>query len=60
MFKEEKRSGLWIHACTGLPCLMCGDAVCEVSFADKSFQYCPTHQIGSKVLSERCMLRLLK
>ncbi|HWT48103.1 MAG TPA: Fpg/Nei family DNA glycosylase, partial [Mycobacterium sp.] len=42
MLKGEKRSGLRVHARTGLPCPVCGDSVREVSFADKSFQYCPT------------------
>ncbi|MCE9515191.1 MAG: Fpg/Nei family DNA glycosylase, partial [Mycobacterium sp.] len=34
--KGEKRSGMRVHARTGLPCPVCGDAVREVSFADKS------------------------
>ncbi len=58
--KGEKRSGLQVHARTGLPCPVCGDAVREVSFADKSFQYCPTCQTGGKVLADRRMSRLLK
>ena len=56
----EKRSGLRVHARTGLPCPVCGDTVREVSFADKSFQYCPTCQTGGKVLADRRMSRLLK
>jgi formamidopyrimidine-DNA glycosylase len=31
-----------------------------VSFADKSFQYCPTCQTGGKKLADRRMSRLLK
>jgi formamidopyrimidine-DNA glycosylase len=58
--KGEKRSGLQVHARTGLPCPVCGDTVREVSFADKSFQYCPTCQTGGKVLADRRMSRLLK
>ena len=58
--KGEKRSGLRVHARTGLPCPMCGDTVREVSFADKSFQYCPTCQTGGKVLADRRLSRLLK
>ena len=57
--KAEKRSGLRVHACTGLPCPVCGDTVREVSFADKSFQYCPACQTGGKVLADRRMSRLL-
>ena len=60
MLKGEKRSGLRVHARTGLPCPVCGDTVREVSFADKSFQYCPTCQTGGKILADRRMSRLLK
>jgi formamidopyrimidine-DNA glycosylase len=58
--KGEQRSGLRVHARTGLPCPVCGDTVREVSFADKSFQYCPTCQTGGKVLADRRLSRLLK
>ena len=58
--KGEKRSGLGVHGRTGLPCPVCGDTVREVSFADKSFQYCPGCQTGGKVLADRRMSRLLK
>ena len=58
--KGEKRSGLRVHARTGLPCPACGDTVREVSFADKSFQYCPGCQTGGKVLADRRMSKLLK
>jgi formamidopyrimidine-DNA glycosylase len=58
--KGEKRSGLRVHARTGMPCPVCGDTVREVSFADKSFQYCPTCQTGGKILADRRMSRLLK
>ncbi len=58
--KGEKRSGLRVHARTGLPCPVCSDTVREVAFADKSFQYCPTCQTGGKVLADRRLSRLLK
>ncbi|WP_299560313.1 DNA-formamidopyrimidine glycosylase family protein [uncultured Mycolicibacterium sp.] len=58
--KGEKRSGLRVHGRTGLPCPVCGDTVREVSFADRSFQYCPTCQTGGKVLADRRLSRLLK
>ena len=35
--KGEKRSGMQVHARTGLPCPVCGDTVREVSFADNRF-----------------------
>ncbi|MBB5806881.1 formamidopyrimidine-DNA glycosylase [Saccharothrix ecbatanensis] len=58
--KGEKRSGLRVHARTGLPCPVCGDTVREVSFADKAFQYCPKCQTGGKPLADRRLSRLLK
>jgi formamidopyrimidine-DNA glycosylase len=58
--KGEKRSGLRVHARTGMPCPVCGDTVREVSFADKSLQYCATCQTGGKPLADRRMSRLLK
>jgi formamidopyrimidine-DNA glycosylase len=58
--KGEKRSGLRVHARTGMPCPVCGDTVREVSFADKSFQYCATCQTNGKPLADRRMSKLLK
>ncbi|MFE3292161.1 Fpg/Nei family DNA glycosylase [Rhodococcus sp. NPDC059234] len=58
--KGEKRSGMRVHARTGMPCPVCGDTVREVSFAERSFQYCPTCQTGGKILADRRMSRLLK
>ena len=58
--KGEKRSGLRVHARNGMPCPVCGDTVREVSFTDKSFQYCPTCQTGGKILADRRMSKLLK
>ncbi|KIA63359.1 Fpg/Nei family DNA glycosylase [Nocardia vulneris] len=58
--KGEKRSGMRVHARTGLPCPVCGDTVREVSYAERSFQYCPTCQTGGKILADRRMSRLLK
>ncbi len=58
--KDSKRSGMRVHARTGLPCPVCGDTVREVAFATKSLQYCPTCQTGGKPLADRRMSRLLK
>jgi formamidopyrimidine-DNA glycosylase len=58
--KSEKRSGLRVHARTGLPCPVCGDTVREVSFADRSFQYCPTCQTEGRELADRRLSKLLK
>ncbi|MGW3466994.1 Fpg/Nei family DNA glycosylase [Saccharopolyspora sp. NPDC000995] len=58
--KAEKRSGMRVHGRAGLPCPVCGDTVREVSFADRSMQYCPTCQTGGKPLADRRLSRLLK
>ncbi len=58
--KGDKRSGLRVHARTGLPCPVCGDTVREVSFAERSFQYCPTCQTGGKPLADRRLSRLVR
>ena len=58
--KAEKKSGLNVHGRTGEKCPVCGDTVREVSFADKSLQYCPTCQTGGKPLADRRLSRLLK
>jgi formamidopyrimidine-DNA glycosylase len=58
--KSEKRSGLRVHARTGLPCPVCGDTVREVSFANRSFQYCPGCQTGGKPLADRRLSRLVR
>jgi formamidopyrimidine-DNA glycosylase len=58
--KSEKRSGLLVHARTGLPCPVCGDTIREVSFADSSLQYCPGCQTGGKPLADRRLSRLVR
>lgn len=58
--KGEKRSGMRVHARAGLPCPVCGDTVREVSYAERSFQYCATCQTSGKILADRRMSRLLK
>ena len=58
--KSEKRSGLRVHARAGLPCPICGDTVREVSFADRTFQYCPTCQTEGRELADRRLSRLVK
>ncbi|MDE3203752.1 MAG: Fpg/Nei family DNA glycosylase [Acidobacteriota bacterium] len=58
--KSEKKSGLAVHGRAGQPCPVCGDTIREVSYATKSFQYCPTCQTGGKPLADRRLSRLLK
>lgn len=58
--KDAKRAGMRVHGRTGEECPVCGDVVREVSFADRSMQYCATCQTGGKPLADRRMSRLLK
>jgi formamidopyrimidine-DNA glycosylase len=58
--KAEKRVGMRVHGRTGEPCPVCGDTVREVSYADRSLQYCPTCQTGGKPLADRRLSRLLR
>jgi formamidopyrimidine-DNA glycosylase len=60
LLKGEKRSGMRVHARTGLPCPVCGDVVREVSYAERSFQYCATCQTNGKPLADRRLSRLVK
>ena len=58
--KDDKRAAMRVHGRTGQACPVCGDVVREVSFADRSLQYCATCQTGGKPLADRRMSRLLK
>jgi formamidopyrimidine-DNA glycosylase len=58
--KDAKRAGMRVHGRTGEACPVCGDVVREVSFADRSLQYCATCQTGGQVLADRRMSKLLK
>lgn len=58
--KSEKKSNMRVHGRTGETCPVCGDVVREVSFADRSLQYCATCQTGGKPLADRRMSKLLK
>ncbi|MCT1987422.1 Fpg/Nei family DNA glycosylase [Dermacoccus abyssi] len=58
--KDAKRAGMRVHGRTGEACPVCGDVVREVSFADRSLQYCATCQTGGKPLADRRMSKLLK
>ncbi|WP_432562541.1 Fpg/Nei family DNA glycosylase [Kineococcus sp. SYSU DK003] len=58
--KDAKRAGMRVHGRTGEACPVCGDVVREVSFADRSMQYCATCQTGGRPLADRRLSRLLK
>lgn len=51
--KDAKRAGMRVHGRTGEACPECGDVVREVSFADRSLQYCATCQTGGTPLADR-------
>ncbi len=58
--KDAKRRGMRVHGRAGESCDVCGDTVREVSFADRSLQYCATCQTGGQALADRRMSRLLR
>jgi formamidopyrimidine-DNA glycosylase len=58
--KDAKRAGLRVHGRTGEACPVCGDVVREVSFADRSLQYCATCQTGGDVLADRRTSKFLR
>ena len=58
--KDAKRAGMRVHGRTGEACTVCSDVVREVSFADRSLQYCATCQTGGKPLADRRTSKFLK
>jgi formamidopyrimidine-DNA glycosylase len=58
--KRAKKALLRVHGRAGQECPVCGTAIAEVSFAERSLQYCPTCQTGGRRLSDRRMDRLLR
>jgi formamidopyrimidine-DNA glycosylase len=58
--RVDKKRRMRVHGRTGERCNVCGDIIREVSFASRSFQYCPTCQTGGKVYADRRMSRLLR
>lgn len=58
--KDGKRTRMRVHGRTGETCVVCGDTVAEVVFADSTLQYCPTCQTGGTVLKNRSTSKFLK
>lgn len=58
--KDAKRRGMRVHGRRGETCVVCGDTVRSVFFADNSLEYCATCQTGGKPLADRRLSRLLK
>ena len=58
--KREKKTAMRVHGRAGQACLVCGDTVRQVIFADRTLEYCPSCQTGGKPLADRVLSRLLK
>lgn len=58
--KAAKKRGFVVHARAGKTCPVCGSTIAEVSYSERSLQYCPGCQTGGRKLSDRRMDRLLK
>lgn len=58
--KAAKKMRLRVHGRAGEACPGCGETVREVSFATRSFQYCPRCQTGGRVYADRRLSRLLR
>ena len=49
--KAAKKRGFRVHGRTGKTCPVCGSTIAEVSYSDKSLQYCPGCQTGGRSLA---------
>lgn len=49
-----------VHARTGEPCPVCGDAVREVEYRDYTVHYCATCQTGGRVLADNTTSKFLR
>lgn len=58
--KAAKKMRLRVHGRAGQACPVCGETVREVSFATRSFQYCPRCQTGGRVYADRRLSKLLR
>lgn len=58
--KPDKKGNMAVHGQTGKPCPVCGDTICEISFANRSWQYCPTCQTNGTILADRRTSKFLK
>lgn len=58
--KTAKKKLLGVHGRAGESCPVCGATIAEVSYVDRSLQYCPACQTGGRRLHDRRMDRLLR
>jgi len=53
------REGMAVHGRYGHPCLVCGEKILRIRYADNETNYCARCQTGGKVLADRGLSRLL-
>jgi formamidopyrimidine-DNA glycosylase len=53
------REGMTVHGRYGQPCPVCGTPVQRIVYAENEANYCPTCQVGGKLLADRALSRLL-
>lgn len=58
--KAAKKRLLGVHGRAGESCPVCGARIAEVSYVERSLQYCPACQTGGRRLHDRRMDRLLR
>lgn len=59
MSSAKERTGA-VHARTGEPCPVCGDAVREVAYRDYTVHYCAACQTGGRVLADNTTSKFLR
>jgi formamidopyrimidine-DNA glycosylase len=53
------RKEMAVHGRYGLPCVICGEKIQRIRYADNETNYCARCQTGGKVLADRALSRLL-
>jgi len=53
------REGMAVHGRYGQPCPVCGTPVQRIVYAENEANYCPTCQVGGRLLADRALSRLL-
>ena len=54
------REGMAVHGRYKQPCPRCGTKIQRIRYASNETNYCPTCQIGGKLLADRALSRLLR
>lgn len=53
------REAMAVHGRYGQPCPVCGTPVQRIVYAENEANYCPTCQVGGRLLADRALSRLL-